>query len=146
MKGAIAFGCGLVFSVGLALSGMTQPSKVIGFLDLGGDWDPSLALVMGGALMVLFALRRLTPSRPLFAPAFPTLPDRRVDARLVAGAGLFGVGWGLSGFCPGPAIVSLGAGVGGSLVFAAAMLVGMTLHHALFNTARGADDGPRGDA
>lgn len=133
MKNLVGFGCGLVFSVGLAVSGMTQPSKVIGFLDVGGAWDPSLALVMGGALAVLFLARLVTPRRPLFEPAFPSLRKGSVDARLVAGAAIFGVGWGLSGFCPGPAIVSLGAGVHGALVFAAAMVVGMTAHHALFS-------------
>lgn len=133
MKNLVAFGCGLLFSVGLAVAGMTQPTKVIGFLDVGGAWDPSLALVMGGALAVLFAARLVTPGRPLLAPAYPSLMRRPIDARLVAGAALFGVGWGLSGFCPGPAIASLGAGVHGALVFAAAMVVGMTAHHALFS-------------
>lgn len=133
MKNAVAFLCGLVFSVGLAVSGMTLPSKVLGFLDVGGAWDPSLALVMGGALAVCFAARLVTPRRPLFAAEFPSLPSSGIDARLVAGAALFGVGWGLIGFCPGPAVVALGAGVHGALVFAAAMVVGMAAEHAIFS-------------
>ena len=93
MKAAIAsFLSGLLFAVGLALSGMTLPSKVIGFLDFGGRWDPSLALVMGAALGVLFAVRAVAPKRPLWASAFDVLPPDRVDSRLVIGAALFGVG------------------------------------------------------
>ena len=133
MKNLVAFGCGLLFSVGLAVAGMTQPAKVLGFLDVGGAWDASLALVMGGALAVLFAARLITPPRPLLEPAFPSLRRGPIDARLVAGAAIFGVGWGLAGFCPGPAITCLGAGVHGALVFAAAMVVGMSAHHALFS-------------
>jgi uncharacterized membrane protein YedE/YeeE len=121
------FTVGLVFGLGLMLSGMTDPGKVIGFLDLFGAWDPSLALVMGGAVvvgMIAFALakRRTTT----FLGGALHLPDSRdIDLRLVGGSILFGAGWGLAGFCPGPAIVSLGAGQPKAAVFVLAMLVGM---------------------
>jgi len=126
MKPAVAFVCGLLFAVGLAVAGMTQPSKVLGFLDLfGGRWDPSLAFVMVGAIAVYATARALAPRRPLFAAAYPELRRRGVDRRLVAGSLLFGIGWGLIGFCPGPAIVALGALVPGSLVFGASLLIGL---------------------
>ena len=132
-----AFGCGLVFACGLVAGGMTQPSKVVGFLDVTGAWDPSLALVMGGALGTHALLRRfvLARPRPLLAPTFyvPTRSD--LDARLIAGAAIFGVGWGLGGFCPGPAIVALGAGMPAALVVVPAMLAGMLLHDRWFATA-----------
>jgi hypothetical protein len=118
---------GLLFGVGLLISGMTQPAKVIGFLDLAGDWDASLALVMGGAILVHAPLSRLILRRrsPLLVPAFsmPTLRD--IEPRLVGGAALFGVGWGLGGYCPGPAIVSAGSGAPGAIVFLVAMTVGL---------------------
>ncbi len=129
MKVAVAsFLSGLVFAIGLGLSGMTLPSKVIGFLDVTGHWDPSLGLVMGGALAVLFAVRRFTPARPVFTPSFAAFPPDRLDARLITGAALFGVGWGLSGFCPGPALVSLGTGTTAALIFVPAMILGMAAH------------------
>jgi uncharacterized membrane protein YedE/YeeE len=124
---------GAVFAVGLAVSGMTLPSKVIGFLDVFGDWDPSLAFVMGGALLVYGIGFRLIMGRPkpVFEASFH-LPTRRdVDGRLLGGAALFGIGWGLGGFCPGPALTSIGAGFAGLwgiLLFIAAMVAGMTLH------------------
>lgn len=130
MKGRWLYvGAGFLFAVGLALSGMTQPTKVSGFLDVAGAWDPSLAWVMGGAVSVYFAADRIARrrARPLHAAAFPPRPMARIDARLVGGAALFGVGWGLSGFCPGPALVSVGAGVGAALWFVPAMLAGMAL-------------------
>jgi uncharacterized protein len=120
---------GCLFAVGLALSGMTQPAKVSGFLDVAGAWDPSLAWVMAGAVTVYFAADRVARrrARPLYAEAFPARPPTRIDARLIGGAALFGVGWGLSGFCPGPALVSVGAGLLAALWFVPAMLVGMAL-------------------
>lgn len=129
-RGIVAFLLGLLFAVGLALGGMTNPAKVKAFLDVAGAWDPSLMFVMGGAVSVyLFFFWGLRPrmARPLFASAFQ-LPSRRdFDARLLVGAGIFGVGWGLGGVCPGPALaVSTVGGLGG-LVFLAAMLVGMVL-------------------
>ncbi len=132
-----AFGCGLVFACGLVAGGMTQPSKVVGFLDFTGAWDPSLALVMGGALGTHALLRRFvtTRSRPLLAPAFCVPTRKGLDARLVNGAAIFGVGWGLGGFCPGPAIVALGGGVSAALVVVPAMLAGMLLHDRWFAAA-----------
>ena len=128
MKSAVAFVCGLLFAVGLAVAGMTQPSKVLGFLDLfGGKWDPSLAFVMVGAIGVVAVARALAPRRPLFAPAYPELRRHGIDRRLVVGSIFFGVGWGLIGFCPGPAVVALGAFLPGSLVFGASLLIGMGL-------------------
>ena len=124
-----AFGIGVLFALGLGLSGMTLPRKVIGFLDVFGAWDPSLALVMVGAIGVYATGMRLglAEGRPRLAPAF-RLPTRRdIDARLLAGAGLFGVGWGLAGFCPGPGLVTAATGARQSLVFLASMLVGMGL-------------------
>jgi len=122
---------GALFGVGLVVSGMTQPGKVVGFLDFFGEWDPSLALVMGGGVVVYFVGYRLVLRRgqPLFEPRLH-LPTRRdVDLPLVGGAVLFGAGWGLAGYCPGPGIVSLGSGSGAAIVFVLAMLVGMALHH-----------------
>jgi uncharacterized membrane protein YedE/YeeE len=122
-----SFVAGLIFGAGLIVSGMVSPAKVLGFLDLAGDWDPSLALVMGGAIAVgapafLWASKR--PATLLGTPMH--LPDaRRIDRRLVLGSVAFGVGWGLAGFCPGPAVVALGAGQLKALVFVVAMLAGM---------------------
>jgi uncharacterized membrane protein YedE/YeeE len=120
---------GLVFGAGLAVGGMTNPAKVIAFLDVTGTWDPSLAFVMGGALTVnglAFALTRQRP-RPLFAESFalPTLRD--IDRELIAGAATFGVGWGLVGLCPGPALASLLRGELSVYAFVAAMVAGMWL-------------------
>lgn len=121
------FFVGLLFGVGLILAGMTDPSKVLGFLDLAGNWDPSLALVMGGAILVglgAFATaRKRTTSFLGGAMHLPTSKD--IDKRLIVGSLLFGAGWGLAGFCPGPAIVSLGAGQPKAVVFMLAMLAGM---------------------
>ena len=128
MKRAIvSVGCGALFAVGLALSGMTLPGKITGFLDFVDGWDPSLAFVMGGALAVLLAAKALTPARPLLAPAYGTLPADRIDRRLAGGAALFGLGWGLSGYCPGPAVVSLGSGARAAWFFVPAMLAGILL-------------------
>jgi uncharacterized membrane protein YedE/YeeE len=128
MNVASAFGAGLLFGIGLIVGGMTRPAKVIGFLDVTGDWDPSLAFVMGGALAVHLALYRLIRRRPspLLDARFHVPTRRDVDVRLVAGAALFGAGWGLAGFCPGPALVSAASGPEAAL-FVAAMLVGMYL-------------------
>lgn len=128
MSALVATLAGVLFAVGLALSGMTRPDKVIGFLDLFGDWDPSLAFVMGGAVAVHAVTRRLVLKRPrpIFQPRFsPPDPLPLWSARLIGGSALFGVGWGLAGYCPGPAIVALGSGALGPIVFVAAMLFGM---------------------
>ncbi len=130
MNAFFAILSGLVFGLGLMVSGMTDPSKVKGFLDLAGAWDPSLALVMGGAIVVgavAFALgRRRTLS---WTGAHMEIPSATViDRRLLLGGALFGAGWGIAGFCPGPAIVAASSGSGAALAFVAAMLAGMVLH------------------
>ena len=126
----VAFACGALFALGLAISGMTHPSKVLAFLDFAGAWDPSLALVMGVGVLVNVLLFRVALRRgaPLLGGTF-ALPDKRaIDARLVGGAAVFGVGWGLGGFCPGPAVVSVAGGAAPVIVFVVAMVVGMALH------------------
>jgi uncharacterized protein len=124
---------GLLFGLGLIVSGMADPAKVQNFLDLFGTWDPSLAFVMLGAIAVTFAGYRLAfrRDRPLLADALSLPSKTDIDARLLVGAGLFGIGWGLSGFCPGPAIVSLPLLATGTLVFVPAMLAGMLLARAV---------------
>lgn len=133
MERITEFAVGLLFGLGLILAGMTDPSKVIGFLDLAGAWDPSLALVMGGAILVgVFAFgaaRRRTSSILGGAMQLPT--SRDIDKRLIGGSVLFGAGWGLAGFCPGPAIVSVGAGQSKAIVFTLAMLLGMVVFEIL---------------
>jgi uncharacterized protein len=128
-RNIIAFLCGLVFAVGLGLSGMTHPSKVLGFLDVAGAWDPSLACVMGGALGVNLLLfpRILERARPLLDTTFHVPVKRAIDLRLLAGAALFGAGWGIAGYCPGPAVVTAASGAVPAIVFALAMLGGMAL-------------------
>lgn len=132
MSAVSAFAAGLVFGIGLILSGMTDPGKVIGFLDVAGNWDPSLALVMGGALLVgLFAFRIAHKRTTTFFGGAMHLPHGNdIDNRLVGGSALFGVGWGLAGFCPGPALVSFASGVDKAAIFMAAMLGGMLLYTA----------------
>lgn len=124
---------GLVFGLGLIISGMANPAKVLGFLDLAGPWDPSLAFVMLGAIAVglcafAWAQRRKATltGQPLHLPT-----SRTINKRLVLGSVLFGVGWGLAGFCPGPALVALGMGEGKALVFVMAMLAGMAIFEVL---------------
>ncbi|ABE59944.1 DUF6691 family protein [Chromohalobacter israelensis] len=109
MKALAGYVAGLLFGLGLAISGMTDPARVIGFLDVAGDWDPTLVFVLGGAVVTTFIGYRLVWRRqtPLFESRFQ-LPTRRdLDTRLLGGAALFGIGWGLSGYCPGPAVASL---------------------------------------
>jgi uncharacterized membrane protein YedE/YeeE len=144
----VVFAAGLVFAIGLGFSGMTQPSKVIAFLDVFGAWDPSLAFVMGGAIGVhaLFAWRanssRGSLARtPQFADRFVLPEARGVDARLLAGAALFGVGWGIAGYCPGPAVVSLVTLAPETLGFVGAMVAGMMAYALLFERgARKSDE------
>ena len=118
---------GLVFGLGLILSGMADPAKVLGFLDLAGAWDPSLAFVMAGAIAVTFIGFKLVLRRPqpIFGGTFhlPTATD--IDARIIVGPAIFGLGWGLAGFCPGPAFTALTTGGNAALMFVVAMLFGM---------------------
>lgn len=127
VRTAMALAAGTIFGFGLYVSQMTNPAKVLNFLDVAGHWDPSLAFVMGSALCVTFpafAWARRS-AHPWLAESF-ALPSRRdLDARLLGGAAVFGVGWGLSGFCPGPALASLGLAVPATYPFVAAMLVGV---------------------
>jgi uncharacterized membrane protein YedE/YeeE len=128
----VSFLVGAIFAAGLVISGMTQASKVIGFLDITGAWDPSLAFVMIGAIgahALAYHLWLKKRNRPYLAEVF-ALPHRKdIDKRLIGGAALFGIGWGMSGFCPGPALVSLVSGNESVLAFVAAMLAGMALYH-----------------
>jgi uncharacterized membrane protein YedE/YeeE len=127
MVALCAFIAGLAFGIGLLVSGMANPAKVLGFLDLAGRWDPTLALVMAGAVavgLVGFGIAGKRPTTLLGAPM--QLPTTRViDRRLILGSMTFGIGWGLAGFCPGPALVALGAGQFKAVVFVAAMVAGM---------------------
>jgi uncharacterized membrane protein YedE/YeeE len=129
MKSLIAFISGLIFGVGLIVSGMTNPAKVIGFLDLAGAWDMSLAFVMGGAILVGFIAFRMAAKRPeaLLGDAMCLPVATRIDRRLIGGALVFGVGWGLAGYCPGPAVASLLSGSGKPVIFVVAMLAGMAI-------------------
>jgi len=129
MKASLtALGCGALFGVGLCVSGMADPRNIIAFLDVSGRWSPNLAGVMLGAITVHFAwLRWLTRRNGASSDAALPANGKRVDRALVGGATLFGIGWGVSGYCPGPAIVALGSGALGPLVFVLAMAAGMVL-------------------
>ncbi len=139
MHALAAFAAGLVFGLGLIISGMSDPGKVIGFLDLAGAWDPSLAFVMAGAILVGFFAFRIARDRAqsLVGGAMHLPSARDIDAPLVLGSLVFGVGWGLAGFCPGPALVAFGAGYDKAAVFVAAMLAGMLRYATLPGTPRG---------
>lgn len=128
-RAALAALAGALFGLGLAISGMTDPDKVLNFLDLAGDWDPSLALVMGGALAVSapgYALLRRR-GRGWAGVALPLPPSARIDARLLVGSALFGIGWGIAGYCPGPALANLSRGTVEALLFVLALLAGSQL-------------------
>ena len=129
MREAVNLAAGLIFGLGLLISGMANPAKVLNFLDLAGSFDPSLLFVMAGAVAVTFVGYRLVLRRraPLLADRFALPAATDIDTRLVAGAALFGIGWGLSGFCPGPALVSLPLLAKGTLIFVPAMLAGIAL-------------------
>ena len=133
MKAWSAIAAGMLFGAGLTLSGMSDPLKVLGFLDVSGDWIPDLALVMGGALLLSAAATPWILKRPAprFASQFHVPTIRSIDQRLAIGAILFGVGWGLSGYCPGPAIVSLLYGYQSTMIFCLAMVAGMLLEATL---------------
>lgn len=128
-----AFIAGLVFGIGLLLGGMTDPAKVLGFLDLAGNWDPSLAFVMGGAVLVGLVAFRIAGRREhsLLGEAMRLPTATRIDRRLVLGSIAFGVGWGVAGFCPGPALASLATGGTRVLLFTGAMLAGMAVFELL---------------
>ena len=141
MSTLIAFAVGLLFGIGLILSGMADPGKVLGFLDLAGAWDPSLMFVMGGAIAVgvgAFAVARRRTTT-LLGGAMQLPQIREIDRPLVVGSVVFGIGWGLAGFCPGPAIVAAGAGYWQALLFCAAMLAGMALHRVTAGSGSAAD-------
>lgn len=134
MKNSIAsFVVGFIFAIGLGISGMTQPQKVVGFLNLFGGWDPSLVFVMGGAIAVHFITYRLIRKRssPLLAANWQVPTKTELTPALVIGAVLFGIGWGLGGFCPGPAMTSLMSFESRPVIFVVSMLVGMVLFKAV---------------
>ena len=133
MKFVFALLAGLVFGVGIALSGMMDPAKVLNFFDIAGSWDPSLAFVMGGALIVTFIGYRLVwrRARPLFESRFQVPTSTVLDGRLIAGAALFGIGWGISGFCPGAAIPALVTGRVEVVLFIVAVVAGFMLRRLL---------------
>lgn len=133
LKALAAYGAGLLFGLGLAIAQMTNPAKVLNFLDVTGQWDPSLAFVMGGALLVTALGYRFVFKRraPLLAEAFQLPKARTIDATLLGGAALFGVGWGLVGLCPGPVLAVLATGVQDALIFGAAMLAAMAVTRVL---------------
>lgn len=131
-----AFGAGLVFGIGLWISGMANPKKVLGFLDITGDWDASLMLVMGGAVAVTaiafrFVLRR---EKPLLEKTFNLPQKKDIDLPLIAGSALFGIGWGIGGYCPGPALTALSTLSSETIVFVVAMIAGGLVHRALAGT------------
>jgi uncharacterized membrane protein YedE/YeeE len=139
-----ALASGALFGVGLAMSGMTDPRRVLGFLDLFGEFDPTLLFVLGGAVVTTTVLFRfvLRRSNPVLASTFHVSNLKHIDRRLVAGAAIFGIGWGIAGYCPGPALAGLGIGSIEALWFVPAMIAGMLLHRIV--TAR--DGGNAGDA
>lgn len=144
MKLLMALLAGLLFGVGLILSGMTDPAKVLGFLDLAGNWDPSLAFVMAGALLVGSLIFPFASKRPksILGDALRLPTATRLDRRLVLGGLTFGVGWGLAGYCPGPALTSLAQGGTKPLLFFVAMLAGMALFELLESIKRTSADRP----
>jgi uncharacterized protein len=130
MKNMITFVSGLVFGIGLILAGMVNPAKVIGFLDVAGNWDASLAFVMAGALFVAFFAFRRIESQPvtIFNESIQLPNKTLINKELIIGSLIFGAGWALAGFCPGPAIVALGAGYQEALIFVIAMVAGIFIH------------------
>ena len=137
-RNLLALLSGLVFGLGLIAGGMTDPAKVKGFLDVFGAWDPSLALVMGSAIAVgVLAFAAARRRRTAWTGDGMEIPSvTAIDRRLVGGGVLFGIGWGIAGFCPGPALVALGSGLGSAGIFVAAMLAGMLLHDRFFAPAQ----------
>ncbi|WCL50083.1 DUF6691 family protein [Leptospira sp. GIMC2001] len=135
---------GILFAIGLGVSQMTDPTKVIGFLRITDNWDPSLAFVMGGAMGVyLLGYKFILPSRskPIFAEQFSISNIQNIDKPLIIGSGIFGVGWGLSGFCPGPGIASIVTGYSESFVFVGSIIIGVVVYHLLFKPQVSNSDG-----
>ena len=140
MKLIFALIAGVVFGTGIAVSGMMDPAKVLNFFDIAGTWDPSLAFVMGGALVVTFIGYRLVwrRSAPLFGGRFQIPGSTAIDGRLIGGSALFGVGWGIAGFCPGAAIPALGTGRWEVALFLVAVIAGFGLRRVFFRQVAGA--------
>lgn len=136
MKPLAGLLAGLIFGLGLAVSGMMDPARVLGFLDFAGVWDPSLAFVLAGAVAVstLGVLLARRCAAPVLAQHFAWPTTTGIDVKLLAGAAIFGIGWGLAGFCPGPAIASLTLGIGKSVLFVLAMLAGMGVYRAVIRS------------
>ena len=136
MKNLTALFAGLVFGLGIAISGMANPAKVLNFFDPFGTFDPSLIMVMGGALVTAFVGYRLVfanRAAPLYETSFAIPAQRKIDAELIGGSAVFGIGWGISGFCPGGAIPALGFGGSGTLAFVVALLAGLLLGRGLMH-------------
>ena len=138
MKLIATYLIGVLFGVGISLSGMANPAKVLNFFDIAGSWDPSLILVMGGALVTTFIGHRLVFGRaaPLFAPDFNLPTSRTLDARLIGGSAVFGIGWGIAGFCPGGALPALGTGRWEVFAFTIALIAGIFLARRLQSRSR----------
>ncbi len=144
MRILAAYIVGLLFGLGIAISGMINPAKVINFFDIAGTWDPSLIFVMGGALVTTFIGYRLVfgRARPLIGETFAAPASRQIDARLIGGSALFGIGWGIAGFCPGGALPALGTGRWEVFAFTAALIAGILIARRTQNTtARGSRAG-----
>lgn len=129
MRLFVTYLIGLIFGTGIAISGMANPAKVLNFFDIAGTWDPSLIFVMGGALVTTFIGYKLVFGRaaPIFEGSFGVPTNRKIDARLIGGSALFGVGWGIAGFCPGGALPALGTGRWEVFAFTAALIAGIVL-------------------
>ena len=133
-----ALASGLIFGLGISASGMLDPARVRGFLDVTGAWDPSLAFVLGGAVIMATIGYRLSllSGRPLLDDRFRLPTKARIDPPLILGSAIFGIGWGLAGFCPGPAVASLSLGLAPTILFVVAMLIGMVIHDRLVAPSR----------
>jgi len=145
MRNILTFLVGILFGTGISMSGMANPAQVINFFDIAGTWDPSLAFVMGGAVVVTFIGYRLVLRKPtpVFEPSFDIPQNRRLDARLLTGAGIFGVGWGITGFCPGGALPALGILNADVVIFVAALLAGMLVTRVLSDWAAARSENPQ---
>lgn len=135
MRYVVYYLIGLVFGIGISISGMANPAKVLNFFDVAGAWDPSLIFVMGGAVVVTFIGYRLVMrrSQPLFERHFNLPGSKTIDARLIGGSAIFGIGWGIAGFCPGGALPALGTGRSEVILFVVAMMAGILIARALSN-------------